>query len=72
MTNKEKVDAAWLELMQSTISGSEWLRRVNNGYKGQPYDSTNTAFGRAKVLLDSVTNSETGTPLTYGRGSYGV
>ncbi len=54
MTNRELVDGAWDEVMQSTISGVEWQNRVKNGYKGKPYNWQNTAFGRAKALLDQV------------------
>ncbi len=57
MTNRENVDAAWKEILESTISGAEWDKRVQNGYKGKPYYSANTSFGRAKVLLDQVVDS---------------
>ena len=56
MTNRELVDSAWAEVTASTISGSEWQKRVTYGYKGKPYNWQNTAFGRAKLLLDQVTN----------------
>lgn len=54
MSNRADVDAAWAEVLQSTISGVEWNNRVKNGYKGKPYNWQNTAFGRAKLLLDKV------------------
>lgn len=54
MSNRELVDAAWTEVLSSTISGSEWLNRKTNGYKGKPYNWQATAFGRAKLLLDQV------------------
>jgi hypothetical protein len=53
-TNRELVDQAWAEVMSSTISGAEWQKRVTYGYKGKPYNWQNTAFGRAKLLLDQV------------------
>ncbi len=40
--------------MASTISGQEWQRRVDNGYKGKPYNWKATEFGKAKLLLDQI------------------
>lgn len=66
MTNRELVDAAWAETMQSTISGVEWLNRKTNGYKGKPYNWQATAFGRAKALLDQVLDLPVPPPPTPG------
>lgn len=66
MTNRELVDAAWAEVVTSTISGAEWQKRVTYGYKGKPYNWQATAFGRAKVLLDQVADCPVGQPPPLG------
>lgn len=58
MTNEELRDAAWAELEQSEISVETWLYRVAHGYRGQPYNWRNTHIGKAKLLLDQITDPE--------------
>lgn len=65
MTNRELVDAAWVELMKSEISGVEWQNRVTNGYKGKPYNWQNTAYGRAKIGLDQVVTCDAPPPPSH-------
>lgn len=54
MTDAELRDAAIAELEKTTIGYTTWLDRVQNGYKGKPYDPAKTAWGRALDLLEQI------------------
>lgn len=54
MTNRELVEAAWAELAETTISGQTYHDRLDNGYRGKPYNFTATAWHRAMLLLDQI------------------
>lgn len=41
-------------LQNTTITYPEWQNRVNNGYKGKPYDVNKTEWGKAFAGLDSL------------------
>lgn len=58
MTDAELRDAAVSELQQTTISYAEWNKRVEQGYKGKPYNWPNTSWGRAFDLLNAIGQQE--------------
>lgn len=77
VTNRELVDAAWAELLTATISPAEWQKRVQNGYKGQPYNWQNTAIGKAKLKFDQVVDCAVApppppTPTVWPHGGIGI
>lgn len=53
-TDVELRDQAVAKLKSTTISYPEWLRRVQNGYKGKPYPPEATAWGQAFALLAQI------------------
>lgn len=54
MTDAELRDAAVAELQATTITYPEWVKRVENGYKGKPYDPAKTSWGRAFDYLAQI------------------
>lgn len=53
-TDTELRDEAVAELKATTISYPTWLDRVENGWRGKPYDPAKTAWGRAFAKLDAI------------------
>jgi hypothetical protein len=58
VTAAELRDAAVVLLKSTTISYPEWRKRVQSGYRGQPYDGSKTAWGKAFELLGQIDPSQ--------------
>lgn len=54
MTDEELRDLAVAELESTTISYPTWRKRVDEGYKGKPYDPAKTSWGRAFAALEQI------------------
>lgn len=79
-TNEELRDLAVAELKATTISYPEWLKRVQEGYKGKPYNYQDTAWYRAFDYLSKISDSEepplppppSGTPFSRFTDFHGI
>lgn len=76
MTDEELRDLAVAELESTTISYPTWRKRVENGYKGKPYDPAKTSWGRAFAVLEQIGSEPAPAPsnrytdLDFAAGKY--
>lgn len=70
MTPQELAQSAMQHFENTAIDYPTWLNRVKNGYKGKPYDGSQTEWGKGFADLKAIIGGSAN-PAKYGESKYG-